>query len=137
MFQHEIRVRWADCDPANIAYTGRLPEFALEAIDAWWEHTVGADWYRLTNDRGIGTPFVSLSMDFRKPVTPRYRLICEVAAVALGRTSITFRVVGRQDGACVFEGRFTEVFMLDGVFKAVPPPEDIRAQIAATLSEME
>ena len=34
-FVHEIRVGWGDCDPAKIAYTGRLPAFALEAIDAW------------------------------------------------------------------------------------------------------
>ena len=46
-FVHAIRVGWADCDPARIAFTGRIPYFALEAIDAWWEHTVGLDWYRL------------------------------------------------------------------------------------------
>jgi 4-hydroxybenzoyl-CoA thioesterase len=33
-FVHRIRVRWADCDPASIAYTGQLPRFALEAIEA-------------------------------------------------------------------------------------------------------
>ena len=134
MFRHEIRVRWADCDPANIAYTGRLPDFALEAIDAWWEHAVGADWYRLTNDRGIGTPFVNLSMDFRSPVTPRHPLMCEVAPVRLGRTSVTFRVAGWQGGVLCFEGRFTEVFMRDGVFKAVEPPEDIRTMIEERLA---
>jgi hypothetical protein len=32
-FTHAIRVGWADCDPARIAYTGRIPYFALEAID--------------------------------------------------------------------------------------------------------
>ena len=32
--RHVIRVTWGDCDPARIAYTGRLPVFALEAIDA-------------------------------------------------------------------------------------------------------
>ena len=36
-FTHEIRVGWGDCDPARIAYTGHIPGWALQAIDAWWE----------------------------------------------------------------------------------------------------
>lgn len=78
-FVYEIRVGWGDCDPARIAYTGRLPAFALEAIDAWWEHHLDGDgWYQMELDRGTGTPFVHMSIDFRSPVTPRHRLMCEV-----------------------------------------------------------
>ncbi len=44
-FTHTIHVRWSDCNPAKIAFTGRIPYFALEAIDAWWECVVGDDWY--------------------------------------------------------------------------------------------
>ena len=43
-FVHRIRASWADCDPAKIVYTGRLAWFALEAINAWWEHHGGAGW---------------------------------------------------------------------------------------------
>ena len=100
VFEHEIRVGWGDCDPARIAYTGRLPVFALEAIDAWWEHVLGGDgWYQLELDRGFGTPFVHLSLDFRAPVTPRHRLKCEVWPTRLGRTSISFRMA-----SCVLRG---------------------------------
>jgi 4-hydroxybenzoyl-CoA thioesterase len=76
IFTHTIRVGWGDCDPARIAYTGRLPAFALEAIDAWWEHHLGGGWYQMELDHGIGTPFVHMSLDFRAPVTPRHRLEC-------------------------------------------------------------
>ena len=45
---HEIRVTWGDCDPARIAYTGRLPWFALDAINAWWEEQLGGDgWFEM------------------------------------------------------------------------------------------
>ena len=132
-FEYEIRVGWADCDPANIAYTGRLPDFALEAIDAWWEHVVGDDWFALHADRQLGTPFVNMSLDFRSPVTPRFRLRCRVSLVRLGRTSITFKVSGYQADTLCFEGSFTEVFMRAGEFKAVPPPDDIRSLVEAHL----
>ncbi len=110
-FIHQITVRWSDCDPARIAYTGRIPYFALEAIDAWWEHTIGLDWYRLNVDEEIGTPFVHLSMDFRKTVTPRHKLFCFVKLIALGNSSVRFSVVGNQDNQLCFEGEFVEVFV--------------------------
>ena len=126
-FVYEIRVGWGDCDPAKIAYTGRLPDFALSAIDAWWEHTLGGDgWYQLEMDRGFGTPFVHLSMDFRAPVTPRHRLMCETFPVRLGTKSITFRVLGRQDGVLCFEGTFTCVFSIAGTVTTQSAPPDIR-----------
>lgn len=127
IFEHDINVTWGDCDPARIAYTGRLPEFALQAINAWWEHYLDGDgWYQMELDRGFGTPFVHLSLDFRSPVTPRHRLKCQVEPVRLGEKSIEFRVLARQDGVLCFEGRFVCVFVLAGTVKTQAAPPDIR-----------
>jgi len=127
-FVHEINVTWGDCDPAKIAYTGRLPEFCLQAINAWWEHHLDGDgWYQMELDRGFGTPFVHLSLDFKSPVTPRHKLMCEVWPSRLGGSSIEFRVAGRQDGVDCFEGRFVSVFTDSIAFKRRNAPEDIRA----------
>ncbi len=126
-FQHEMRVAWADCDPAFIAYTGRIPYWGLEAIDAWWEHHAGYDWYALNVDRGIGTPFVHLCLDFTAPVTPRHKLFCEVTLVKLGQKSIRHRVIGRQDGKDCFSGEFVSVFVATSSFTSREPPEDLLA----------
>lgn len=135
-FRHEIRVTWADCDPANIAYTGRIPYFALDAIDAWWEHHLGGDgWFQMERDRGVGTPFVHISLDFSAPITPRHRLICAVAPTRLGTTSIEFSVDGLQDGARCFRGRFVCVFVRAGTLGKQPPPDDIRAVIAPLIAD--
>ena len=131
---HAIRVTWGDCDPARIAYTGRLPWFALDAINGWWERHLGGDgWFQMELDRNVGTPFVRLEMDFVKPVTPRHRLICHVWPVKLGETSITFRVDGVQDGAVCFATRTVSVFIAADKFTKRTPPEDIRAVVAAHL----
>lgn len=132
-YRHEIRVTWGDCDPAQIVYTARLPWFALDAINGWWEEHLGQGWYQLELDRGLGTPFVHMSLDFRAPVTPRHRLICEVAPVALGESSIRFRVNGYQDGRLCFEGQFVCVFVESGVFRKCPAPPDIRALVEPLL----
>ncbi len=130
MFTHVVRVAWGDCDPAMIAYTARLPAFALEAIDAWYEHHLGGvGWYQLNLDRNVGTPFVHLNLDFVSPVTPRHRLECRTWPVRLGETSITFRVDGYQNGVKCFSGTFVSVFVVAREFRKAPPPEDIRAVI--------
>ena len=129
-FAHEIRVTWGDCDPARIVYTGRLPWFALDAINAWWEARLGGDgWFQMELDRNVGTPFVRLEMDFQRPVTPRHRLICHVWPVRLGETSITFRVDGSQDGHLCFSTRTVSVFITADKFEKQRPPSDIRALV--------
>lgn len=134
-FVHEIHVRWADCDPARIAYTGRIPYFACDAIDAWWEAVVGQDWYHMNIDRNVGTPFVHMSLDFRSPVTPRHILRCTVKPVRLGSSSIRLRVEGYQNGGLCFEGEFVEVFVVaDKHSSAIDVPDDIRAKIEAHIA---
>lgn len=129
-FVHEIRVTWGDCDPARIAYTARLPWFALDAINAWWEAHLGGDgWYQMELDRNIGTPFVNLNMDFRHPVTPRHRLMCEVWPNRLGVKSVSFSVIGRQNDITCFDGQFTCVFIIADQFKSQSAPPELRAVI--------
>ncbi|MDE2016563.1 MAG: acyl-CoA thioesterase [Hyphomicrobiales bacterium] len=136
-FEHVIRVGWGDCDPARIVFTGRIPSFALDAIDAFWERATGVGgWFENELDHGVGMPFVHMSLDFRQPIGPRHRLVCRVFPVALGKTSVTLRVEGRQDGALCFEGRFVEVFVDPATFSKRPPPERIVEALAPYLVEM-
>lgn len=132
-FEHEIHVGWGDCDPAAIAYTARIPSWALQAIDAWWEAQGFGGWYGLNLDVGIGTPFVKMNIDFLAPVTPRHRLICSVRPNRLGKTSVGFHVEGRQDGRVCFEGDFVNVFVASDRFEKRVPPDDIRAIVERDL----
>ncbi|GLQ36961.1 hypothetical protein GCM10007908_05810 [Rhizobium albus] len=134
-FVHTIMVQWADCDPARIAYTGQIPKFALSAIDAWWAERVGIDWFALNVDHRMGTPFVHLDMDFRSPITPRHPLLCTVMLTKLGTTSLTFRVVGRQNEAVCFEGNFVCVAVSADDFRPGYPSAEIRIRLESLLSE--
>ncbi len=130
-FEYTIRVGWADCDPETIAFTGRIPYFALEAIDAWWETHMGIDWYALNVDRNVGTPFVHMSLDFSSPVTPRHRLICTVELIKVGNRSIHYRVCGYQDGTLCFKGKFVSVFVAAKALGKLEPPADLLALLAS------
>ncbi len=136
-FLHRIRVRWGHCDPAKIAYTANIPAWALEAIEAWWEHFAGVDWYRINLDRKTSTPFVHMKMDFRSPVTPRHMLECGVTLKRLGHRSVTLTVLGYQNGILCFEGEFVQVFVKAETMKPHTPPADILASIRARALEGE
>ena len=135
-YAHPINVTWGDCDPARIVYTARLPWFALDAINGWWEARLDGDgWYQMELDRNVGTPFVRLEMDFHSPVTPRHPLVCHVWPERLGRTSVTFRVDGEQDGVLRFSSRSVNVFTRAEDFTKQSPPEELRRVVEAHLPE--
>jgi 4-hydroxybenzoyl-CoA thioesterase len=102
---------------------------SLQAIEAWWEHHTGLDWFRINFDRDVGTPFVHMKLDFRSPVTPRHALECEVVLKRLGSRSVTHIVNGRQNGVLCFEGEFVAVFVDAPTMKPRAPPADILAAI--------
>jgi acyl-CoA thioesterase FadM len=131
-FVHKVRVRWGDCDPAAIAYTANIPGWALEAIEAWWEHYAGIDWYHINIDRNVGTPFVHMTMNFTAPITPRHMLECEVALKKRGSSSVTHRVLGYQNDVLCFEGEFVSVFVDAKEMKPRTPPPDILSAIERT-----
>lgn len=133
-YVHEIRVGWGDCDPAKIAYTARLPWFALEAINGWWEaHLDGDGWFQMELDRNVGTPFVRLEMDFVRPVTPRHRLMCHVWPTRLGTSSIAFQVDGLQGGKRCFTTRTVSVFTVADTFTKQPAPDELRRIVSAKI----
>jgi acyl-CoA thioesterase FadM len=135
LFVHRRRVIFADADPAGIVYTGRFPNFALEAIEAWCGERLGLDWYTMHQRLGGGTPFVHMSMDFRSSLRPGEALATSVALVKAGRSSLELAVVGRHaDGRVSFEGRFVCVFVEDATHKAWPIPEPLRDAVAAELA---
>ncbi len=134
-FVHRIRVGWADCDPAAMAYTGRIPCWALDAIDAWWQEVAQLSWFELNLDRNVGTPFVHMTLDFRAPITPRHRLDCEVTLRKLGRSSIRHRVRGLQNGRLCFEGEFVSVCVVSDQLQPRALPSDLRALLEPTVAD--
>lgn len=104
-FVHERRVRWGESDPARIAYTARFLDFSMDAIEAFLQDRLGAGFYELNLDHGLGTPFVHVEIDFRSPLTPRDTLATEVRLARLGGGSLTFAVIGRVGDRVSFTGK--------------------------------
>jgi acyl-CoA thioesterase FadM len=128
-FIHNINVTWGDCDPAQIAYTGNIPSWGLDAIEKWYKACTGHDWYGLNLDLCISTPFVHLSCDFKSPITPREDLSCHVYITRMGNASLAHYVEGRQGDRLCFTGNYICAFANAREMKTIRIPDRIRGNI--------
>lgn len=53
-YVYRRRVRWGDSDAARIAYTVRFFDYAMEAIEGWFDDVLGSDWYISNTQHGLG-----------------------------------------------------------------------------------
>lgn len=97
VFVHERIINWGDTDAANIVYTGKYFEYSLEAIEAWFRRVLHVDWYELNLNQKIGTPFVHVDMDIKSMLTPHNILRIKVFVEKIGRSSLTFKLLGERD----------------------------------------
>ena len=130
-FAHRRRILWGETDAARIAYTARFLDFAMEAVEGWFQDRLGLGWYELNLDHGIGTPFVHVEMDFRSPVTPRDVLDSTVLLSRLGGSSLRFAVTGRAGGRLVYEAVLACAFVDAARMRPIPVPERFRPALEA------
>jgi YbgC/YbaW family acyl-CoA thioester hydrolase len=132
-FIHRRRVKWGESDPARIAYTARFLDFAMDAIEAFLQDRLGAGFYELNLDHGVGTPFVHVEIDFRSPLTPRDTLETEVRLARLGGGSLTFAVKGRVGERIAFEGKMVSacVDVSGEKMRPVKVPDHFREKLEA------
>lgn len=130
-FVHRRQVRWGESDPARIVYTARFLDFCMDAIEAFYQDRLGAGFYELNVDHGIGTPFVHVELDFRSPLTPRDELAVEVRLARLGGSSLNFAVAGRVGERLAFEAKLVSAWV-DGQGAQIRPiriPDSFRAKL--------
>lgn len=129
-FSMPRRIGFGETDAARIVYTVRFFDYAIDAIDAWFDSIAGASFYVLNTEYDISCPFVHAELDFQAPLRPGDDLVTQVFVERLGRSSLTFRVRGMlRAGRPCFSGRFTVSFIAPSLMKAMPVPAEIAARV--------
>lgn len=129
-FVHRRHIRFGEADTAKIVYTVRFFDYALDAIDAWYESIAGASLYELNTQHDISCPFVHAELDFHAPLRPGDDVATQVLVERMGRSSLTFRLEGaRADGVRCYSGRFIISFIAPSRMKSVPVPSAIADRI--------
>lgn len=137
-YVHQRSIRFGETDAATIVYTARFFEYALDAIDAWYVDVLTVSLYELNVDHKLSCPFVHASIDFKAALRPGDELAVTVLIKSLGRSSLSFRVLGTSgNGSLSFVGTFTLVFVDATTMRSIPIPEAIADRIRTYMETCE
>lgn len=121
---------WSDTDAAQIVYTVRFVDYAMEAIEGWFRDVMQLDWYRMNTELDMGTPFVKIDMDIKNPLTPNDELEICVLVERMGRSSLEFNVVGKRNGEEIsFESRFICSMVQKSTMQSISIPQELRQNV--------
>ncbi|MES2910127.1 MAG: acyl-CoA thioesterase [Pseudomonadota bacterium] len=118
------RVRWADCDPAGVVYTGKFTEYLLTAVQYLFDELGGGDYFKWVHELNVDTPCKGLDMEFHGALWPgdEFEMHCTVSAIR--EHSYDIRVEASQkDGRRIFTGRFSPICISREVRKRAPIPQ--------------
>ena len=122
--------KWCETDGAQIVYTVRFVDYAMDAIEGWFRDVLEVDWFRMNTELDMGTPFVKIDMDIQSPLTPHHELEVRVLVERMGRSSLTFNVVGkRNDDQISFESKFVCSMVRKSTMRSINIPQELRQVI--------
>lgn len=123
-------VKWGECDPAGIVYTPRFLDWVLEAAESFFAEIIGVDWFQLKTTHGLGSPSVSTTLEFRKPITHGEPFTIEVLVRRVSRSTITYAMRGRNAAAeLCFRAELVSCIVDAQKVKSVTIPDAIRQPI--------
>ena len=125
---------FGDTDAARVVYTPRFLDFAIEALDAWFDERLGVNWYDMNVEQNIGTPFVRTEIDYRSALTPRDTLASTVRLIKRGGSSLHFSVMGQVGTRLAYEAKLICAVARTDVFRTTRPPADWEDALAAELA---
>jgi 4-hydroxybenzoyl-CoA thioesterase len=135
-FRVSLPVRFADCDPAGIAYFPRLLALVDAAIEDWTAHVLGVDRQGLHAGMRLGLPTVMLESAFLSPARLGDLLDFEVGVTRLGTTSVGLAVTAAVAERPCLEARLVQVLTNLDTMRPSPWPESWRARICPIKEEM-
>ena len=132
VFVYRRRLQWGDGDAARIGYTSSQLDFPLEAVDDWWRHEVGVDWFELCHDLGLVCPCVHVEWDFHGPVRSGQEVFVHVLLEALGRSIMEYKLNAYDaEGTLSFSGKLVHVLVNGKALQSIPIPEALAEPMRA------
>ncbi len=131
VFQSNLLVRFADCDPAGMVFYPRYLEMFNALVEDWCREELALPFSEVHSGRGWGLPTVHLTVDFIAPSYLGETLAATLSVTHLGTSSITLAIVFKgPDAAERVRGKVVLVLMDTRRKRALAIPDEIRERIA-------
>jgi acyl-CoA thioesterase FadM len=122
-------VRYGDCDASLNYYTPRAIDYAVEAVEGWFEQVVAVSLSDLVCLHGMELHFLHAGSEFRKTLTAGETVLARVM-VGVEHSTVTFTVSGvNQAGELCFLTTLKSCFVERRQFRQIPIPQEYRERI--------
>ena len=108
-FTHQLRTRFAECDPQGVVFNAHFLAYFDLSITELWRAAFGS--YQMMIDRGVDVVVVEARLRFARPARFDDLLTLEVAVTKLGNTSIFTRHRILRDDEVLVEGDLCHVLV--------------------------
>jgi acyl-CoA thioesterase FadM len=124
-------VRWSDCDPAGVAYTGKFCEYLLSAHNLFCGELAQGSYHDWLKNMGVITPCKGIELTFHGAVWPddEFLISCKVSALRVRSYDLSFEAA-QADGRRIFSARLSPICISSsGAREGVPIPPAMRTRI--------
>ncbi|NMF97914.2 acyl-CoA thioesterase [Aromatoleum toluolicum] len=129
MFEREVLVRFAHCDPAGIVFYPQYFVLLNGLVEDWLTDGLGTSFADMIMRRRLGIPTVRMDCTFTRPSTLGDTLVLGLTVTRIGGRSIGLDVQGRVGEELRLRARQTLVTLDLETMKSVPIPADIRDRL--------
>jgi acyl-CoA thioester hydrolase len=128
-FEHQLRVRWAECDPQGVVFNGHYLAYADINITELWRAAYGS--YGTMLERGVDIVVGEARLRFLASARFDDLLTLEVAVTHLGTTSIETRHRIRRGPELLVEVQMRHVMVDRETLAKTPIPDWAREGLSA------
>lgn len=125
------QVRWSDCDPAGVVYTGRFCDYVLSANNLFYSELAQGSYRQWLKALGVDTPCKGMEFDFHGALWPEDEFLISATVTAIRKHSYDIRYEAAQaDGRRIFSARLSPICISSsGAREGVPIPDAMRARL--------
>jgi YbgC/YbaW family acyl-CoA thioester hydrolase len=136
--RHLVRqiIRFADADPAGIAFYPRLFDHLHEAFEDFFDCCAGRPYAQIIAQERLGFPTAHVTAEFLKPLRHGEVIDVELTVANIGQTSFTchYRIL-RDKEVCATAKLVTTVVSLDEL-RPLPVPDRFRKFLTEYLEDL-
>lgn len=122
-------VKWSECDPAGVVYTGNFVDYVTGAFRAFLSHVLGGNVEDYASNFAVDFPAKAISFVFDASLRPDDKFDVEVRVTKFGNTTFETEFVGTLKGGPCFSARMTTICVLPAERRAIRVPDALRAKL--------
>lgn len=124
------RVRWLECDPAGVVFTGVFADYVISAVELFYEVLLGQPSQQAKQAHGFGTPTRGLTFDFRRSLKPDEIFDLTITVHEIHSRTYVLDITGRTlNDEIVFSSKLTPVCIALDERRSIDIPPTFRSAL--------